>query len=96
MKTLLVLVMFVPAVVFANGPIEHSDESELIDEPVIPGTKVPLEKLNTAPTKPPIAPESKESRFILKNGTPQEKQAQESPEMFDQEVEDISDPAKTE
>jgi hypothetical protein len=56
--------MLIVASAFA-GPLKKSDLEPNLEEPVVPGSRVPLEKMNTAPTPPEIAPEEKEFRDTL-------------------------------
>jgi len=48
------------------GPVKKADLLPNQDEVLIPGTKVPLEEMNTAPTEPELQEEELGSRTILK------------------------------
>jgi hypothetical protein len=63
MKTILILALI--CVTAFAGPLKKSDLEPNLDEPVVPGSRVPLEEMNTAPTPPEIAPEEKEFRDTL-------------------------------
>lgn len=66
MKVTVILVMLTLAGTAPANPVKKSDLHPAVEEPVIPGTEVPLEKLNTAPTSPPIEEQEEDSRYMLK------------------------------
>jgi hypothetical protein len=61
---LITILVFLGSVAFAN-PVERADESRVQDEALIPGTKVPIEEMNTAPTEPELQEEDSEFRGTL-------------------------------
>lgn len=67
------LLLFLSAVAPA-GPVKKADLQPNIEEPMVPGTRVPIERMNTAPTEPKISPEDKEFRGTLE--TRKQKQEQ--------------------
>lgn len=80
---IILILLFIPFA-FAANPIKKSDQSPVIDEPVIPGSQVPLESMNTAPTDPALEDDSAKRRFITekdlkkqKTNTPVKKQSQQ-------------------
>jgi hypothetical protein len=63
MYVITILILLISAA-FAN-PVERADESRVQDEALIPGTKIPLENMNTAPTEPELQEEDSEFRGTL-------------------------------
>ena len=74
MKILILLVIAGQA--WANNPVKKSDLHPAIDEPVIPGSRVPVEKLNTAPTSPQLEEENEEFRNTLRARKQKQKELQ--------------------
>ncbi|MBA2404390.1 MAG: hypothetical protein H0V66_06435 [Bdellovibrionales bacterium] len=64
MKILIILLLVSQA--WAGNPVKKSDLDPTLEGPVIPGTKVPVEELNTAPTSPQLEEENKEFRNTLR------------------------------
>jgi hypothetical protein len=51
---------------FAANPVKKSDYSHHLDEPVVPGTRVPIESLNTTPNDLELEEEHQKSRLTLR------------------------------
>jgi hypothetical protein len=69
----LILCLFISSA-WATNPVEKSDLNPVLEEPVVPGTKVPVENMNTAPTEPEIQKEEQEFRDTLEARKAKEKQ----------------------
>lgn len=50
---------------YAANPLKKSDNINHVNQPLIPGTRQPIEEMNTAPNDPQLEEENKNSRFML-------------------------------
>lgn len=75
MKTLAAL-LFLSALAHA-GPLKKADLDPTVQEPRIPGSEIPLERMNTAPTEPEVLPEDKEFRDVLEARKQKEEELEE-------------------
>lgn len=66
MKFLLMVSLLIFPILLTANPIERENLSPTVKEPLIPGTKVPLREMNSAPTPIPSANRSDYFRQTLK------------------------------
>lgn len=73
MKLIFSMALLILPIIINANPIKRENLSPTVEEPLMPGTKVPIHELNTSPAPTPVENHSDKFRGTLK-GTPEEQQ----------------------